>query len=78
MRKFWKWVFPWRRPATLAELLARGPKMRYDRDADVLYCSFGEPQEAISVETDAGIVIRHNPETNEVVGYTVVNFFKRG
>jgi uncharacterized protein YuzE len=52
-------------------------KMSYDRDADVLYCSFGEPQEAISVEADEGIIVRHNPETNEVVGYTVVNFFKR-
>jgi len=52
-------------------------KINYDRDADVLYCSFGEPQEAISVEADDGIIVRHNPETNAVVGYTIVNFFKR-
>jgi uncharacterized protein YuzE len=52
-------------------------KMSYDRDADVLYCSFGEPQEAISVEADDGIIVRRNPETNEIVGYTIINFFKR-
>jgi uncharacterized protein YuzE len=52
-------------------------KMTYDRDADVLYCSFGEPQEAISIEANEGIIVRRNPETNEIVGYTIVNFFKR-
>ncbi|GAC1516492.1 MAG: hypothetical protein NVS1B11_37330 [Terriglobales bacterium] len=51
--------------------------MNYDREADVLYCSFGEPQEAISIETEKGIIVRQNPATNEIVGYTVVNFFKR-
>lgn len=51
--------------------------MKYDRDADVLYCSFGEPREAISVETQSGIIVRKDPENEEVIGITIVNFFKR-
>lgn len=52
--------------------------MKYDRDADVLYCSFGDPREAISVETQSGIIVRKNPENEEeIVGVTIVNFFKR-
>ena len=52
-------------------------KFKYDRDADVLYCSFGEPRPALSVEVSHGVVVRHDPETEEVVGFTVVDFFKR-
>lgn len=52
-------------------------KMNYDRSADVLYCSFGDPQEAISVEKENGVVLRLNPETEQIVGITIVNFFKR-
>lgn len=53
-------------------------QMKYDRDADVLYCSFGDPREAISVETASGIIVRKNPDNEaEVVGVTIVNFFKR-
>jgi uncharacterized protein YuzE len=52
-------------------------KMNYDRAADVLYCSFGDPQPALSVEKDNGIVLRVNPETEQITGITIVNFFKR-
>lgn len=52
-------------------------QMMYDRSADVLYCSFGEPVEAIGVETSNGVIVRKNPENEEVVGITIVNFFKR-
>jgi len=51
--------------------------MKYDRDADVLYCSFGDPQEAISIETEKGIIVRKNPENDQVVGVTIANFFQR-
>ena len=51
--------------------------MKYDRSADVLYCSFGTPVEAISVETSNGVIVRKNPDNEEVVGITIVNFFKR-
>jgi len=52
-------------------------KLKYDRDVDVLYCSFGEPRPAISVEVEDGVIVRHDPETEEVVGVTIVDFFKR-
>ncbi len=52
-------------------------KMKYDREADVLYCSFGDPQPALSVEQANGVIVRVKPDTNEVVGITIVDFFKR-
>jgi uncharacterized protein YuzE len=52
-------------------------KINYDRAADVAYVAFGQPREGISVETDNGIVLRVDPNTDEVIGFTVVNFFKR-
>ncbi|HYL64002.1 MAG TPA: DUF2283 domain-containing protein [Candidatus Methylomirabilis sp.] len=52
-------------------------KINYDPQGDVLYCSFGEPREAIGVETDEGIILRQDPETDDVVGITVVDFSKR-
>lgn len=51
--------------------------LSFDPKADVLYCSFGEPREALSVEMDDGVVLRLNPDTDEVVGFTVVDFLKR-
>jgi len=52
-------------------------KLKYDRSADVLYCSFGEPRPAISVEEDNGVVLRLDPDTDELIGITIVDFFKR-
>ena len=52
-------------------------KINYDPKADVLYCSFGDPRAAVSVETEEGIVVRLDPETEDVVGMTVLDFSKR-
>jgi uncharacterized protein YuzE len=52
-------------------------KLSFDAKADVLYCSFGDPTEAIAVELENGVVVRLNPETDEVVGVTVIDFLKR-
>jgi uncharacterized protein YuzE len=49
----------------------------YDLPADVLYCSFGPPQEAVGEEMDEGVVVRRNSETNVIVGITIVNFSQR-
>ncbi len=50
----------------------------YDAEADVLYVSKGEPRaDADSDEVDEGIVARFDPETREIVGYTILNFLKR-
>ena len=55
----------------------REMKLRFDPKADVLYCSFGDPRPAIGVELENGAVVRLDPETNEVVGLTVIDFMKR-
>jgi uncharacterized protein YuzE len=51
--------------------------IQYDPSADVLYCSFGKPQEAIGEEVDEGIIVRRNVETNAIVGITVIDFSRR-
>ena len=56
---------------------AKELKVNYDPSADVAYFSYGEPREALSFEGEGGIVIRFDPETNKVVGFTVVNFLRR-
>jgi uncharacterized protein YuzE len=52
-------------------------KIKYDRAADVLYCSFGDSRPAISEERGNGVVLRLDPQTEAVVGITIVDFFKR-
>jgi uncharacterized protein YuzE len=52
-------------------------KLKYDATADVLYCSLGEPRDAISEETEEGVVVRKDPETDQIVGMTVIDFAKR-
>ena len=49
----------------------------YDAKNDVLYCSFGEPREAYSVESEDGVFIRRNPDDDTTVGVTVVDFQKK-
>jgi uncharacterized protein YuzE len=51
--------------------------MKYDPTADVLYCSFGEPRAAVSEEVEDGIVLRKDPETEQLVGMTVIDFARR-
>ena len=49
----------------------------YDRKGDVLYISIGAPKEAISKEVEDDILVRVRPKTNEVVGFTILNFAER-
>ncbi len=52
-------------------------QMSYDREADVLYVSLGAPRRDISREIGDDILLRLDPETNEVVGLTVLNLSTR-
>ncbi len=52
-------------------------RISYDNDTDVIYISFGQPRPAISEETEDGILIRHDPDTNEVIDLTIIDFGKR-
>ncbi|MBI2330308.1 DUF2283 domain-containing protein [Candidatus Daviesbacteria bacterium] len=50
----------------------------YDKEADVLYFSKGMPSAGdISDETEDEMVIRKNPHTQEITGFTILNFSKR-
>jgi uncharacterized protein YuzE len=46
----------------------------YDKEADVLYVSFGEPAEGEVLDTGEDLLIRFNPTTGEIIGFTVLNF----
>lgn len=46
----------------------------FDKEADVLYLSFGEPVYSEVLENDSDTMIRFNPETNEMTGVTILNF----
>jgi hypothetical protein len=49
----------------------------YDPANDIMYCSFGDPIDAVSVETSDGVFLRVHAETNMPVGVTIVDLFKR-
>ena len=59
-----------------------GQKMKskfldYDIENDVLYIYFEKAQEAISREVGEGIFLRLDPNTDQVVGVTVLNIRKQ-
>jgi uncharacterized protein YuzE len=44
----------------------------YDAENDVLYLHVGEPQAGEGEETPEGHILRYAPDTNQVVGLTVL------
>ena len=52
-------------------------KFFFDKQGDSLDIAIGEPKKAISREIGNDIVMRVEPETGEVVGFTILNFEKR-
>ncbi len=51
-------------------------KFHYDRGADVMYFSLGRPKKAKTLEITDDFILRINPETQEVVGLTIIDFSK--
>ena len=50
----------------------------FDREADILYVSKGDPYpEVESEEIGEDIVVHRDRRTGEVVGFTILNFLKR-
>ena len=45
----------------------------YDADADVLYISIGKPEKAEGIDLGNGVIVRVNPDTNEIIGFTILN-----
>ena len=50
----------------------------YDEGADVLYVSFGEPIASEVLDTGEDLLIRFDPKTGEITGFTVLNFSEFG
>ncbi len=51
-------------------------KMAYDDEGDILDISIGDPEKAISKEVEDDFFLRVNPDSGEVVGFSVLNFRK--
>lgn len=52
---------------------------QYDQEADILYFSQGKPSaKDQSRETSDDIILRVDPRTKKVRGFTILNFAKRG
>ena len=45
----------------------------YDKDNDIMDISFGKPKVAISEEADDDIVVRIDPKSREILGFTIIN-----
>lgn len=52
-------------------------KFFFDKKVDVLDIAIGKPKEAISREIGNDVIIRIDPKTKEIVGFTILNFEKR-
>ncbi len=46
----------------------------YDQEADVLYVSQGRPEYTDYVEAGDDLILRLDPQTREVVGFTILDF----
>ncbi|MBI1930449.1 DUF2283 domain-containing protein [Candidatus Poribacteria bacterium] len=49
----------------------------YDKEGDILDISIGPPQPAVSDEIGDDVIVRHHPETDEIIGFTILNFERR-
>ncbi len=49
----------------------------YDKEADVLYISLGEPCAAVAVDISDGVIARYNEESQSIVGLTVIGLQQR-
>ena len=51
----------------------------YDKGADVLYIQRGKPSSRDETsEREDEVVVRKNPKTGEIKGFTILHFLKRG
>ena len=49
----------------------------YDESADVLYAYFDEPKKAKCTEYGDGVIIRTEPDSDKIVGFTIIGFKER-
>jgi uncharacterized protein YuzE len=46
----------------------------YDTEADVLYVSVGRQKSAVGEFLENGVILRRDPKSHRVVGFTIVDF----
>ena len=51
-------------------------RFAYDKEADVLDISLGRPKKAVSREIEDDFFVRLDPETDKVIGFSILNFEK--
>ena len=51
-----------------------GMKIFYDQEADVLYFTRGKPEYTDYVEHSDDVILRLDPETKRLVGFTIIDF----
>lgn len=51
-----------------------GIKISYDQEADVLYVTRGEPEYTDYVEYTDDVILRFEPGTNSLIGFTIIDF----
>ena len=51
-----------------------GVKFFYDQDADVLYVTRGEAEYTDYVEYTDDVILRFEPGTKKLVGFTIIDF----
>ena len=51
-----------------------GMKIFYDQEADVLYVTRGKPEYTDYVEHSDDVILRLDPETKRLVGFTIIDF----
>src|SRR5687768_15515792 len=49
-------------------------RITYDPESDILYLTFGQPTDATGYQLSDQILLRVNPQTQEVAGLTIRNF----
>jgi len=54
-----------------------GMNHHYDEEMDILSVWICQPDEVVCVEPEEGIVLRIDANTDEFVGYTIIDFRKR-
>ncbi|MGH9661945.1 MAG: hypothetical protein ACRD96_25580, partial [Bryobacteraceae bacterium] len=60
--------------AFLIEQRFEEARHEYDRNADVLYISFGPPRPAVALTVEDWLVIRISPSPPQVCGLTIIGF----
>ena len=57
--------------------MERKLKFFYDKEGDVLDIAIDDPTESISKELENDIIKRLDPHTDEIVGFTILNYEER-